>query len=256
MKRNTKVSFIPQKSLAKEDKKRTLSINIFLLVSLVVFFLTIASYGGLLIYKTNLDKTIKGKEKELTVGTEKSNSLDVINKAKNLQKKINNVAKLLNRHVAPSRIFTFLEEVTLKKVRFQELDFGKNDDTVKENTLKNTAGDYSIKLKGEAPSYASLAYQVDVLNGETGKDGRIKDFTISDIVLDKNGGVLFSANIILKSNFFLYKAEFTDSKKEESEVSTGEGGIKTSADTSLTAGTKDCAENSDCNLVIPTTVSK
>ena len=205
MKRNTKVSFIPQKSLAKDSDKRVYPINILLFISLILFFLTLSFYGGLYLYKANLDKVINEKEKELIERKQKIDSFSVADEAKNLQKKINNVSNLLNKHVATSRIFMFIEEVTLKNVRFKDLNFGTDE-------LTDNTSDYSIKLKGEAPSYASLAYQIDVLKNEMVKDGRVKDFIISDVRLGETRGVLFDINIILQPSYFLYGMSFVEPK--------------------------------------------
>jgi len=223
MDKNTKISFIPKKPLVKEYNQRILSVNMMLLASLVFFFLTLTVHGGLYLYKTNLDKIIGEKEEKLVGEKERVDPLDIVDRAENLQKKITHVESLLNKHIAPSKMFDFLEEVTLKNIQLKSFNFNTESDIGSGGS--NMSGDvtngYFIKITGEAPSYSSLAYQSDVLTDEMKEGGRIKDFIISDIRLGEAGGVSFDVNIILHPSFFLYgvsAADFQDDKNTEVSV--------------------------------------
>jgi len=201
---NTKISFIPKKPLSRRLDRSSRPMSLLLFLSFALFFITLAAYGGLYLYNINFKSGIEVKAEELKVEKEKADPTGAIKDAKELQSKINNTKSLLSKHVAPSRIFGFLEDVTLGSIFFDKLTLEKA--TVDDNKIsdKNISG-FLIKMNGIAPGYTSLAYQSDVLRGEVVDGTKISGFSIDNVSLDEAGKVSFELSAVLPQPFLLYE---------------------------------------------------
>lgn len=207
-----KISFIPKKPLTKRTERARRPVGILLSVSLVIFFGTLAVYGGLYLYNMSLNSTLKEKTKEFEVERKKADPSSAVEEGERLQTKINEVKKLLNNHIALSNIFSVLEGLTLKSVVLSDLSVERED--LKDDNVNAGLGDkkqtasipgFVIKTKGTVSSYASLAFQSDVLKEEIKKDKRIVGFVIEKPTLDGNGNVSFNLSMIVPEQVLLYK---------------------------------------------------
>ena len=217
-----KISFIPKKPLTRKTEKTKHPVGLLLFATYFIFFATIAFYGGLYLYNKSIKNTLIEKTKELETEKTKIDPFSVVEKGEKLQKKINGAQSLLNKHLAPSSVFSILEKAILKSITLQEFSLGLDDSTGGNNdAYKNvddkqtaTDPDFIIKTKGIAINYESLAYQSDVLKKETEKRQEIKGFSIKDLSLDSSGNVSFNLSIIVDRSFLLYKNMFTANNRE------------------------------------------
>lgn len=220
MDKGTKISFIPKKPLVKTGEMRSRPISLALFISLAIFFVTLATYGGLYFYNNTLENGLKEKIKELELEKIKADPSGTIAKAEELQAKIGSVEDLLDRHVSPSSVFNLLQEITLKNITLNSFSIEK---TEKGSTSKivgsamssavNSSG-FTVNVKGKASSYSSLAYQSDVLKKEIEEKQRIVSFSVGNISLDESSNVLFSLNIELDPVFLLYDETDIENVKE------------------------------------------
>lgn len=186
-----KVSFIPKNPLTHEesfmDRRRPRSIAGFL--ATFAFVVSVSAYGGLYFYNASLTKELKNK----TEGVNKTKialaQSPEIEQAKTFRERTVLVKELLNAHVAVSPIFDIIANNTLGSIEYSEFSF-------KHNNTK-----WQLELSGEAPSYASLAYQADVFKGNAAD---FNDFKISDIKLTETGSVTFR----LKVSFSLEQVSY------------------------------------------------
>ncbi len=211
MDNGTKVSFIPKKPLLRKTEKQTRPMSLLLFLSFFIFFITLAAYGGLYFYYANLKAVLEDKTKELEIAKEKADPTGSIEKAEILQAKINNTKNLLSKHVAPSRVFNLLEEVTLKSITLNGFTLEKESSAVRQTGIKGdgseavSMSDFVIKTGGTAYSYASLAYQSDILKKEVKENNRIKSFSITNLIPDTEGRVTFTLDLVLHAPFLSYK---------------------------------------------------
>jgi len=214
MDKDTKVSFIPKKPLSGKTDRRARPMSLLLFLSFLIFFITLAAYGGLYFYNSNLQVVLEGKVADLEAAKEKADPTGAIKKAEDLQARINNTKNLLEGHIAPSRVFDLLEEVTLKSVVLNGFTFEKESiDTNQGGALRESVqsagtSNFVIRTGGNASSYASLAYQSDVLKQDIENNRRIKSFSIKNPSLDVSGNVTFDLDITLDTIFLLYKGAF------------------------------------------------
>jgi len=215
MDNGTKVSFIPKKPLSRRTERRTRPVSFLLFASFFIFFITLASYGGLYFYYANLKTVLDNKTKELEVAKEKADPTGAIEKAEKLQVKINNTKNLLNKHVAPSKIFNLLEEVTLKSIVLNGFTLEKRNKQVNQVESKSitqavSTFNFVVNTSGVAQSYASLAYQSDILKKEIKENNRIESFLITNLSPNEKGEISFTLEIVLRAPFLSYKDTVKD----------------------------------------------
>jgi len=208
MYKGTKISFIPKKPLAIKTERSTRPMSVLLFVSFGIFFISLALFGGLYLYNNNLKGVLEEKTKELEMEKKKADPAGIIERAEKLQVKINNAKDLLNEHTALSRAFGLLEEVTLENIILSGLTLEKKNAeqaAVRDEAQTASVSSFVIKTSGIAPSYASLAYQSDVLKNEVKEKQRIESFLISNPSLDQSGNVSFEIEVSVNPSFLLYE---------------------------------------------------
>ncbi|KKU81646.1 MAG: hypothetical protein UY07_C0012G0005 [Parcubacteria group bacterium GW2011_GWA1_47_8] len=188
----TKISFIPQSPLVKKagalaGQKRPVSI--LMVLAILAFILSAGSYGALYVYKASLISKIKQNTEKITQARDTLQNSPVIAQAKVFRERAMLGKALLDAHIVVSPIFTFLEDDTLQTVMYSQL------------TFTNKAGELKVAIKGEAPGYASLAYQSDVLKEEK---STLKDFVIKDVTLMPSGSVGFTLEGVFHPASLLY----------------------------------------------------
>ena len=221
MDKGKKISFIPQKPIAKEGPVARQSVSVFMIVSVAVFFLTFAAYAGLFFYKKSLEKKVAASIEELKQRKEEIDPNSIIDEARSLQKRIDEAKRMIEEHTASSAIFSFLESTTLTSITLTNFEITKDENSpaspasippavpaevsTSDNAAEALAAGkrFTVSVSGVAPSYASLAYQSDVFD-EKVKSGDIEGYTISDISLDEFGNVTFRLEFIIDGTRIAY----------------------------------------------------
>ncbi len=188
-----KVSFIPKSPLAQEEsflmRRRPRSITAYL--AIFTFIVSVGSYGGFYFYEGTLSKEV-AKTAESIASTQREFLLSPeINKAKVFRARAELAQELLNQHIVVSPVFSFLSGSTLGSILYDSFAF------------KRGKGSWELSLTGESPSYASLAYQADVLLKKS-KDGEFTSFSMSNIALTKSGTVTFALSVKFAPSQLLY----------------------------------------------------
>ncbi len=96
---------------------------------------------------------------------------------------------LLDKHVATSKIFLLLQNLTVKKMRFSDFDFTNKD------------GQVLLKMKGESQTYNALAEQGDIFS----KNDFIKSPEFSNFTLKDNGYITFDFSATIDPDLISYK---------------------------------------------------
>lgn len=196
-------SFIPKKPVVEEGRSNS-SISIFLLLSIVLFLVSLGLGGWIFIQKDMLIKNIKSAE-DVIRSNQSAFELDTIESMIRLDSRIKIAKDLLASHVSISPIFSFLEDKTLKSVRFKTFAFS--------SAGKDESGAASIKvtMTGQARDFKTVALQAEEF-GNINYRNIIKNPVFSDLNLTSDGSVSFSASMSVVPSFLSYSKKIVDNQ--------------------------------------------
>lgn len=197
-----RTSFIPKKTLILKNEAggaARVSINLFLSLGTIVFFLMIALSAGVYLYKVVINKKIYQEGLDLEKA-KKAFEPSLIADVKRLDGRITAAKAVLDKHAVALPVFDLLETLTLKTVRFTKFDY-KNE----------KSGVPTVSLDGEARGYTSVALLSDSFAG----DERIKNPVFSNLNLNESGGVKFSFQASLDPGMISFKKYFNGETEEK-----------------------------------------
>jgi|SRR3989344_4592715 len=194
MDRETKLSFIPKKPLARSNLLESRPVSLFLTISFSLLVITMAVYGGFYFYTDALKKEIVEKKTTLEEARKKFD-LSIVEKAKSFKSQIETAQGLIDGHIALSSLLDFLGGATLKSVGYDTFQY------------MNKNGKTEISLNGMAPNYASVALQRDALLREVEKKN-LASVSVGEYKLDPVGNVGFGWKAVFNTTPFLYKNAF------------------------------------------------
>ncbi len=186
---NQTTSFIPKKPLENAVAPSKKPASIFLVISVIVFAVTLVAAGSVYFYKSLLSKRIDN----MSVSLEKAKAAfepALILELKKLNSRIDASESIAQKHTAPSEVFTLLEELTLKSVRFKKFGYTASSEKI------------TVSMSGEAKNYSSIALQSDVL----GKSPYVKNPIFSNLSLDSKGNVNFDLTADIDPSLVSYSA--------------------------------------------------
>lgn len=188
---NPKVSFIPKSSLIREESflERPRPRSVLGFMAITVFVLSIGSYAGLYYYNDTLNSTVAEKTTEIKKAQKEFSDAPEVGQAKVFRARADLARELLNSHTVASPVFSFLSKYTVDSILYDRF------------TFRNGSSGATLELSGEAPSYAALAYQADVLRIQ-GKE--LASFSFADIALTKFNTVTFSLTLVFNPDYLLY----------------------------------------------------
>lgn len=155
--------------------------SLFFSVILVLFFITAASYGGLIFLSNAQDKTRQDIVDQIRLKGETLRP-ELLRQIFILDNRLKNLKTLLSAHPFITNVFGFLEAQTLPQVRYLNFNF--------------TADGKRLDLDGETPSYAMLARQITVFE----KNQEIESVDFGGLSFQKNQ-VGFKLSIVFKPTF-------------------------------------------------------
>ena len=152
-----------------------------LYVSLAIFVITAAAYGGLLVvnraqYETRLQliDEIKLKQEDLQPR--------VLDQIFSFDQRLEQIEAVLKGHTIPSNLFVFLERNTHPRVQFTNLNLGEGD---------------RITMAGQAESYAVLARQIAFFES----DPDVRRLEFGGLSRGENKRVSFSISLAFVPSF-------------------------------------------------------
>jgi len=190
-------SFIPKAPIMQAKTTKS-SISFFLLISIIIFLVSLGLAAWVYLEKNYLIQQITSEQKTIT--TNKSGLVSDSNTVESiidLNNRINIGKDLLSHHVAISPIFAFLQQVTLKNVRFNSFTFSSASKDSNGNTI------VGIQLAGVAQDWESVASQADEFDMPAWKN-IINDPKISNFGLNQDGSVSFSFSATINPQFLSY----------------------------------------------------
>ncbi|MBI2618255.1 hypothetical protein HYW58_02270 [Candidatus Kaiserbacteria bacterium] len=180
-----RTSFIPKKTLTtairEGGRTRTSMSGVFSLLALIVMLGAVTLSVGLFLYEQILESSINRKTETLQ-RAEAAFEPELIRELVRLDARLLAAKRILNQHIAPSAIFSVLEETTLQSVEFKSF------------SLTRVSSDkISIAMKGEADNFNGIALQADMF----GRNKVIKEPIFSGLNLNSEGRAVFSVTAFI-----------------------------------------------------------
>ena len=145
--------------------------DLFALVSLVLFVASIALGVGVFLYREYLTANASSKIDQLE-RAKAAFEPSLIAELTRLDDRMRSASEILQKHIAPSAIFTMLEQTTIGSVGFTSLEFEVNDEE-----------SMAVRMDGVAGSVNGIALQADLFS----KGGMLSSPIFSNINRELDG---------------------------------------------------------------------
>lgn len=174
MESNIKSSFIPPTPLAPVRNSMPRSsgggFDLFVLLAVVLFVASATLAAGVFLYAQYLNSSATSKLEQLERAKQAFEPA-LINDLTRLDTRMRTADVILGSHIAPTALFTLLQQLTLQTVAFSSFDFSLAEDA------------FTLTMKGNAQSVNSVALQADLLS----KSGIISNPIFSNIARQREG---------------------------------------------------------------------
>ncbi|MEI7765253.1 MAG: hypothetical protein WCI93_01560 [bacterium] len=200
MDQNFQTSFIPKKPMVEQATIQSRPMGFIVVVPIVIFLTMVLVSGGAYLYKETLTKNVTQMETDLNLAKNRFEQAE-ISKLKLLDRRLRSSSDILGSHMTISPIFTALESLTMKTVRYTKFSY----DLGNSNKIL-------INMSGQAIGYRSIALQADLF----AKNKNLIDPVFSNLSLDDKGNVLFDLTFSVDQSFVNYKQVV---KRESSSLS-------------------------------------
>ena len=182
---DAQTSFIPKRTLDTQTRiERADTVNIFTVLSTLVFFLILLASGGIFFWKQTLQSQVAEVEAQLVKEKESFNEQGIVDLTR-LDQRLTASAQLLDSRLYTSKIFKLLNDNTIKTVRFGKF-------TV--DPLLTDKSKLKVTVSGQAKDYASVALQSDIFSK---LNYAVLEYELSNLTLDQAGNVLFDMSAII-----------------------------------------------------------
>ena len=185
-----KSSFIPKKEMKKKQVRRSGSgVNVFFLMSLIIFLSTVIGAAGMYFWKIGLEKSIKS-ETEKFRQLEEHYGIETFRQLIHLDRRITVGNNLLNKHYSIEPIFRFLEKNTIPDIVYTDMD------------LKEVDNNIEVSFKGNANEFADIVRQKDIYT----LNPNIKEFMFINITRSKeNKSAIFDMSFKVDKKYLSTK---------------------------------------------------
>lgn len=178
-------SFIPKKPLVGESRGGG---GLLSLIAVLIFVGSLVAAGGAFAYGKYLDTALASKDASLKKA-EGAFDTSSIRDLERLDIRLTEARELIQNHVAPSGLFTFLSAATLERVQFTSL-----------NLDIGAEGAGKLSMTGVADSFSALALQSDEFSAAK----VLRDVVFSGITTDITGRVQFSVSASVDPSILNY----------------------------------------------------
>ena len=192
-------SFIPKKPVMTAGQSQSSGISLLLLVSLIIFLVSLGLAGYVFLQKNLLIKNITA---DVSIIEQNKSGLTsdaiTIESLVDLNSRINVAKDLLNKHIAVSPVFNFLQQATLRSVRFKNFNFSSAG---KDSSGANRV---SIQMAGTATDWETVASQADEFGKPEWKK-IVSEPKITNLSLNADGSISFLFSAFISPSFLIYE---------------------------------------------------
>lgn len=197
MESNIKASFIPDK-LPTTDGRSTAArkssgsaVDILMLLAVVTLAVALALAAGVFLYSSFLSSNVQSKSEQLA-RAQQAFEPALVQELIRLDARLDAANAVLAQHLAPSELFSLLEELTLQSVSFSSMNYSLSED-----------GTITLRLQGKARSVNGVALQASVF----GQHNAITNPIFGDLDLVSDG-VEFSVTATVNPAALRYSTVF------------------------------------------------
>ncbi len=180
-------SFIPQRNTGV--RRRSVPMGFFTVFGYCVFFGSILIALGLYAANYFIGVQIENSKNELSAKVvdfkAESRAIDDIIR---FDTRLKTAKRLLDSHVAMSKIFEIIERNTIQSVQFTDFNYTNDGSAI------------TVGLSGKAPNFESLAFQSDTLS----KESALKNQVFSGVTLTQDGTISFKFTAVVDSTTLPY----------------------------------------------------
>lgn len=236
---NSKISFIPKGSLVHEESflERPRPRSAMGILSIIALIVSAGSYFGLNFYSDSIDMDRTTKAEQINQLQKKFSDAPQVGEAQLFRLRAEFAREILDEHTTVSPVFDFLSANTVQSIFFDRFSFARS------------LSGATVALSGEAPSYAVLASQGDILRSRTAE---LSNFTISRVVLSKSGTVTFDLSLVFKPEYISYARSLAritrDASSPRMATTTSAFGSRGSSTPSVMAPSMIMATSGDLSL--------
>ncbi len=156
---------------------------VFFYLSLILFFLILAAYGGLALLNRAQRVALLEVQEEVRL-KEEALRPELVDEILLLDERLKNLRTLIGGHTFSTNIFKLLEENTHPRLRFLNFNLAREA--------------RRIDLSGEAASYAALAEQIGALE----RNPQIEQVEFGGLSVTSQNLVGFKLSLIVKEGLF------------------------------------------------------
>jgi len=176
-----KTDFIPKTSI-NHGKSRSFN-NLFFILAIVFFFLSIFIWGGLTGYEYLIKEEKRSLEITLSKKVEENVDKEFIKDLEIFDNKLKAIKDLLDDHTSIAVLLDLIKQDTLtNSVRYSDFSYSAND------------GMLVVTLSGEAKSFASLSFQKKVLL----ENPKITDPVFDSFNINEEGFISFNLTYLVE----------------------------------------------------------
>jgi len=203
-------SFIPKKQAypaisgvsgeALQKTKVSFS-SLFMIIAVILFFVSVGSAVGAYFWKGYLTNTNTAYKADLAA-RQKLFDLTSVEKMQQVNNQIDTAKSILSNHIAFSKIFEIISQLTIANVRFMSLDI---------KGPQVAGGNSSIIMSGYGSNLPAVAFQSDILGRLTdlGLSKIVKNAIVSSPAVQADGTVAFSLSAEITPDSLSYEKSIT-----------------------------------------------
>jgi hypothetical protein len=181
-------SFIPKKSMIRAPGRT--GAGVFMVAAIVLFIVSLIAAGGAYYYRSYLTDQKTQFEADLQ-RSQAAFEPALLAELERFDSRLNVSNGLLAKHVTILPFFNFLEQETLKTIRYKTLNI---------SLFQEKNSEINVKLTGEAESYESIALQSDVFV----QTKKLSPFVFSGLSPTPTGRVSFELSGTVDPSLFSY----------------------------------------------------
>ncbi len=171
-------SFIPKQPITQSQHLSS-GVSVVTIISFFIFFLSLASAGGVYVYTNILSNTIAAQDEGLKK-SEAASPATTLDTYIRLSNRLKAVKTILHQHVQSSVLFDLLKNNTLPDVRFNDFNLSYGSD-----------GKVTLGMTGQAKGYEFVALQSKAFSDPSLKN-IFQSPIFSNLDLDPAGNATFT----------------------------------------------------------------
>jgi len=189
---SVRTSFIPKTSLSARGPRKE-GLGFFTFLAIAILLVSLLGWLAAFSYKSLVEKDVHNLEAYLTKAKE-SFDPSLLKVFENLDRRLRTSEDLLHSHTALSPLFTLLDKLTLKNVRYTYFSYVNNGSAA------------AVKMSGEATDFSAIALQAL----EFSKDGRLTNPIFSNLGVEQDklsgqsGRITFDVQFNVDQSFVTY----------------------------------------------------